>query len=530
MDYLIMLKRDISTSSVLIVAAGSMIGSGWLFSPFISAQIAGPAALISWILVAIFMVFIALPLCELGTIFPMSGGMSNYPTITHGKEVGFLYAWTTWLSFVVMTPIEIQAVLQYGSYFFPSLIDQTSPTFHLTYLGYGCAFIILSAVTLLNTLGIKFVAECGKYAGLIKFLLPSIAIFSLLYVGSHHEGFNNLSLEVSHHLDWKNIFSALSIGGVAFAFTGFQNGLVLAGELKHPQRDIPLAVLGAVAIGFVLYFLLQLSFIVAMPEKYLAQGWHHLVFPGMSTPLVGLTLLLGLGFVAVLLLIDSSFSPLGTALIYTTATSRILYGMAEQKHLPAVLLKLNKNQIPYVTLIVNFIVGMLTFLPFPGWQKMVAFLSSASILSYSIGPICLMALRKLQPKCARPFKLAYASVICYLSFYFSSLMLQWCGFSVIWKLYIALFVGLLIHFAYQKKPAQREKLIKNRSLHWFLLYITTYLIFSYLGPFGGIGVLKFPYDMILLIPVSFFVFYLSQKCLSSNYYVSEIEEVQLSLS
>lgn len=524
-----MLKRDISTSSILIVAAGSMIGSGWLFSPFISAQIAGPAALISWILAAIFMVFIALPLCELGTILPISGGMSNYPTITHGREVGFLFAWTTWLSYVVMTPIEIQAVLQYGSYFFPSLIDQTSPSFHLSYLGYGVAFLILSLVTALNSFGIKLVAECGKYAGLIKFLLPSLAIFSLLYVSSHHGVFNNLSLELGNSQNWENIFSALSVGGIAFAFTGFQNGLILAGEVKRPQRDIPIAILGAVAIGFVLYFLLQLSFIVAMPEKYLVNGWHQLAFPGMSSPLVGLTLLLGLGGVAVLLLIDSSFSPLGTALIYTTATSRILYGMAEQKHLPTFLLKLNKHQIPYVTLIINFIVGMLSFLPFPGWQKMVAFLSSASILSYSIGPICLMAMRKLQPTCARPFKLAYATVVCYFSFYFCSLMLHWCGFSVIWKLYLALFVGLLIHVAYKEKSLQQKEFAKNRSLQWFLLYITTFLVFSYLGPFGGIGVLKFPYDMVLMLPVSFFILYLSQQCLSQDNDVFEMAEVECSL-
>ena len=114
-----LLKRDISTTNILIVAAGGMIGSGWLFTPFLGAQMAGPNALISWIIAAIFMLFIALPLCELGTMFPVSGGMSNYPTFTHGIEVGFLFAWTSWLSYVVMTPIEIQAILQYSSHFFP---------------------------------------------------------------------------------------------------------------------------------------------------------------------------------------------------------------------------------------------------------------------------------------------------------------------------------------------------------------------------------------------------------------------------
>ena len=65
------------------------------------------------------------------------------------------------------------------------------------------------------------------------------------------------------------IFTALSAGGIAFAFTGFQNGLMLAGEVKNPQRNIPIAILGAVLIGFVLYFMLQFSFIAAIPHTIL---------------------------------------------------------------------------------------------------------------------------------------------------------------------------------------------------------------------------------------------------------------------
>src|SRR5260363_375730 len=101
------LKREISTANVLIAAAGGMIGSGWLFSPFVSAQIAGSNALISWVIAAVFMVLIALPLCELGAI--------------------------------------------------------------------------MLFVAVLNTYGVKLLAECNKYASLIKFGVPSLAVASLLY-------------------------------------------------------------------------------------------------------------------------------------------------------------------------------------------------------------------------------------------------------------------------------------------------------------------------------------------------------------
>ncbi|CEG57318.1 APC family permease [Legionella fallonii] len=502
-----MLKRDISTTNILVASAGGMIGSGWLFSPFISAQMAGPNALISWIIATLFMLFIALPLCELGTMFPVSGGMSNYPTYTHGREVGFLFAWTSWLSYVVMTPIEIQAILQYSSHFFPSLIVADSSTLTLSGYGYVVAIGIMLFVVLLNSYGIKMLAECNKYASIIKFALPSIAIIALLQSAP---SMANVAIQLGDKTSWVNIFTALSAGGIAFAFTGFQNGLILAGEVKNPQRNIPIAILGAVLIGFILYFLLQLSFIAAMPQKYLTQGWHALSYPGDSGPLVGLTLLLGLGTVATLLMIDAAFSPFGTTLVYTAATSRIVYGMALNQHLPKVFLKVNRHKIPYITLYANFLVGIFSFLPFPGWQKLVAFLSSASILSYSIGPICLLAMRKLQPDTPRPFKLAGHKLCSYSAFYFCNLMLYWCGFSILWKLDVALVIGLAITLFYQGKSL----FTPNYPLYWFMFYMTSLLLVSYLGSFGGIGVLSFPYDLIALLPLSLVTLYLSQLVLN----------------
>lgn len=501
-----MLKRDISTTNILIAAAGGMIGSGWLFSPFISAQIAGSGALLSWIIATIFMLLIALPLCELGALIPISGGMANYPTYTHGKEVGFLFAWVSWLSYVVMTPIEIQAILQYGSYFFPQLVNHQG-TITLSGYGYVTAIIIMLAVVIINSYGIKLVAECNKYASIFKVIAPILAIIMFLHVAPSME---NLSLKSNGKILWEQVFSALAVGGVAFAFTGFQNGLMLAGEVKDPQRNIPFAILGAVIIGFLLYFSLQFSFIVAIPQKYLAHGWQNLNFPGATGPLVGLALLLGLTFVAFLLMIDASFSPFGTTFVYTAATSRILYGMAMNQHLPRFLLKENKYRIPVVTLYINFVVGAFSFLPFPGWQKMVSFLSSTSILSYCIGPICFLALRKLHPEIHRPFKLAYGTLISYLAFYACNLMMYWCSFEIIWKLYIAVLIGCAITFLYQRQYLK----LNQKSTGWFFLFITTFAIFSFLGSFGGLKIIRFPWDLVLLFPYSIVMLYLSQICLT----------------
>ncbi len=351
-------------------------------------------------------------------------------------------------------------------------------TFTLSGVGYLFATGIMLFVILLNSYGIRILAECNKVASIIKFFVPSLAIASLLYTAP---SMSNINIHLTDKNAWIQIFTALSAGGVAFAFTGFQNGLMLAGEVQNPQRNIPIAILGAVLIGFVLYFMLQLSFLAAIPSSYVAHGWQSLSFPGDSGPLVGLTLLVGLGGIAMLLMFDAAFSPFGTTLVYTAATSRILYGMSLNNHLPKIFTKVNRHKIPYITLYANFLVGLFSFLPFPGWQKMVAFLSSCSILSYGIGPICLLAMRKLQPNRDRPFKLSASLFFCHAAFYACNLMLYWCGFDILWKLDLALLIGFAINLIYQK----RRFTDCSPSLYWFIFYMSAMLFLSYLGAFGG---------------------------------------------
>lgn len=72
------MKRKMSLFSLIMLTLSAIIGSGWLFGAGMAAQIAGPASILSWILGAIVIGLIALNYIELGTMFPTSGGMSQY--------------------------------------------------------------------------------------------------------------------------------------------------------------------------------------------------------------------------------------------------------------------------------------------------------------------------------------------------------------------------------------------------------------------------------------------------------------------
>ncbi|MDQ5884311.1 MAG: hypothetical protein QG556_650 [Pseudomonadota bacterium] len=497
-----MLKRAITKGNLLLMSAGGMVGASWLFSPYISVKMAGPYAMLAWLIISLFMLLIALPLCELGVLFPIAGGMVNYPNLTHGRGFGFLFAWISWLAYVVCAPIEVQAVLQYASHFYPNLVDNTQIGFHLSRFGTACAIAVLVVVTLMNTLGIQLFIHCNRAISVFKFIVPICAILAFFTVAP----------SLTHHIEWHlpttqdfhGIFSALSLGGVAFAFTGFQNGLMMAGEVKEPEKSLPLSLLGAVLVGFVLYSLLQWAFIIAIPDTALVNGWSNLSFTDDSSPLVGLALVLGLGGIATLLMIDASVSPLGTTLVYAAATSRILYAMGLQKDIPSSISRLNRFKVPARALAINFAVGSLSFLPFSGWQNMVAFLSSCSILSYLIGPICLLSFRQYCPNENKGFRLKGANVVCLLGFYAGMLMLLWCGFEIIWKLAIAIALGVVMHIFAEKKMQGLESWVI-----WFLAFFSFLLPISYLSTFGGIGLLKFPLDLLLMLPVSYFLLKIS---------------------
>ena len=98
-----------------------------------------------------------------------------------------------------------------------------------------------------------------------------------------------------------------------------------------------------------------------------------------------------------------------------------------------------------------------------------------------------------------------------MAFYFCNLMLYWCGFSIIWKLDAALLFGLVLSLVYHRKSI----FSCGYALFWFIAYMASLLVISYLGSFGGKGILTFPMDLLAILPLSILMLYLSQALLDS---------------
>lgn len=515
------LKRDISKSNLLFLSIGSIVGSGWLFGSFYTAQIAGPSAIFSWILGGIFIAIIALTLAELSTMFPFSGGSVTFATLSHGKMSGAVFAWITWLWSMVVAPIEVQAVIQYSSNYIPGIL---SPDTHiLTFQGLFAASILMFFLCIINMIGVKIMVEANKYIVLWKLLIPIFIAFILIFYKPHLANLTSAGGFAPYGMS--GIFSGISTGGVALSFFGFQTAIFLAGEAQNPQKSIPYALFGSLLACTLLYSVLQLGFILSVDPASLEQGWKKIYFQGEAGPFAGIFVGMGLLFAAKVLYFDAVISPLGTAVGYVAASSRILYSMSLQHDAPLFLSKTNRFSIPWLAIIANFIFGMMFFLPFGGWQSMASFLSAAIVLSLVPGPICLPIFRKKFPKLKRPFVLPFANAISFLAFYICTLLLHWTGWETIKKLDIAIGIGFLIffvaHFFEMKRPRDALHL---KSFIWVLLYLTTSGVLSYFSEFGGgLGVISMKIDFFLLLISSAVIFWIAQKTtVDFDKYESEI--------
>lgn len=504
------LIRRLSPVTLFMLSLNGIIGSGWLFAPLYAAKIAGPAALFSWTIGGLAAMLIAFTFAELSTLFPVAGGTAHLPQITHGPLVSFLLSWIGWLTSLMLSPIEVQAVLQYASLYFPSLMRQIDGSPTLTLYGYLWAAILMLTLCLINIMSFRSLIRFNFILFVFKFLVILLTIFALLFVRFEPTNFSGMTESVMSVEGWKTIFSAIATGGVMLAFNGFKSGVELAGESKRLALAIPLSTAGSVIACLLLYLGLQVCFIGAIdPKSITSGGWASLNSVGDIGPFLGLATALGLTWLLHMLYANAVISPLGAGLIYVTSTARILYAMSKMGYVPAFISKLNQQRLPVWAIVVNFFLGMLIFLPFPGWQAMVNFLISAIVITYAMGPLGLIALRFSLAEKERPFKLPWANMLCLLAFYCCNLFSYWTGWQTISKLAITLLLGMsmfLLAYYRRKINISRQEILSGL---WFIYYLIGLIVLSYLGSFDGLGIIPFGWDFLVMGVFTIIIYWLA---------------------
>jgi amino acid transporter len=494
------LKREIGPIGLVALAVSGIIGSGWLFAPMLTAQLAGPAAIVAWIIGAFSMLLLALTFGEIAAMFPLPGGIASIPKVTHGNIVSIAMGWTAWLGYMLTAPVEVEATLRYLVLYAPWLF-QTAQSQYLSFPGALVALGLMALFVVLNALGVKLFTLINTSVTWIKIAVP--LIITATFIASSFEPSNFVQPTGFAPYGINGILAAVSSGGVVLSMIGFRHAIDMAGEVKNPGRSIPLALILAMLICLAIYVGLQTAFIGALPADAIAGGWANLHLTHRGGPLASVATALGLLWLVSLMNSAAVISPFGSALVAVGANARLVMAMTGTRVIPAMFGKVSAFGVPFNALLLNLVMGWLTvlFLPF---SEIVAAHSSLVVFSFILGPVAVVALRKLAPDYPRPFRLPFVRVIGYATFILATLIVYWSGWNTIKILGFTVTIGgILIALRLRRLPPDT---LNFRQAAWLLPYCAGLGLISWMGSFGGLGLLSDGVDIAACVVLGGVVF------------------------
>src|SRR5215470_12082777 len=483
------LKRSVGFWGLMFVSLGSIIGSGWLLGALNAAEAAGPASILSWLLAAAMLSLLALVYAELGATYPVAGGGARFPYYSHGPIAGFTAGWASWLQAVFIAPIEVLAAITYvnsvswvNMHF--NMINKVGPNAGLLNgPGLVVAVILMILFTAMNLAGAKFLSDSNAIVVIWKTAVPVLAVGVVAYLQFNPSNFQAGGGFMPFGVH--GVFAALT-GGVVFALQGFEQAAQLAGEARDPKRDLSRAVITAMAIGAVLYSSLQLVMIGALEPANIAKGWSMPLGtdPSDYGAWYTLALALGAGWLAKVLLIDAVVSPAGTGVVYVATSARLSYALGEEHEMPTALASTNKKGVPVVSILVAAVVGLFAFGPYKSWNALVNVVTGATAIMYAFAPLSLAALRKIDPRRPRSYRVPLPSLILPIAFCSANLIIYWGGFQTTWKLAVAMLVGL-IWFAIGAMRNRTRAFDFIRNAIWIAPWLGGQVVIGWLGRYGG---------------------------------------------
>lgn len=500
-------RKGLSLFALIMIGIGSIFGSGWLFGAGTAAQVAGPAALAAWVIGAVFIGMIAMSYAEVGAAYPIPGGMARYGHLSHGPVLGFVTGWAVWIAVASLIPIESIAATQYmaswGFDWAQSLVEAGS----LTASGIGVALLLTVALWLTCYWSVQLLARANTVLTLIKFAIPVLAVAALIGSGFHTSNFTSQGGFAPY--GWPAVLTAVTTSGVVFAFNGFQAVVNLGGAAKNPGRAIPIALVGALALGLVIYLALQTAFLGAVPPEQLDQagGWQGVNF---NSPFADLAKLLMLHWVVTLLQFGAFISPAGSNIANVASAAYMVQNISETGFFPKKLAAVHPKYgtaRPAMWLNLAFSVLLLVTVGH-SWHALASVVSAAMVISYLIGPIAVGVFRKTKPDLPRPFRLPAAKVLCPITFAFAACALYWSKWPDTGKITLLTLISVPIAVAVLRRRGVRDLRRQFTPAWWMIVFLLWIALVSALGSpdFGGRGVIPGGVD-ITLVAVSALGFY-----------------------
>lgn len=388
------MNKGIGFFSALALVMGTVIGSGVFFKISNITEVTGTPGmtLLVWLLGGLITICAGLTVAELAAAIPRNGGLTTYIEYTYGKFFGFLAGWAQ--SF-----IYFPAMIAAQSIVFSQQID------NLFHIGKGWLFpvavIAMVSILLINCLGSK----AGGILQSVTLVVKLIPIIAIVVFGLMQTGDVQVSLIPTTGDTGINFFVALGAGLLAtmFAYDGWIHVGNIAGEMKNPKRDLPLAITLGLGLVTVIYLLVNATFLFTSPIAELKGN--------LNAATDTAVILFGQSG-GKLITIGIMVSVYGALNGYTMTGMRVPEAMAKQNLLPFknVFTKLTKSDAPWMSGLIQVVIAiiMVSLGAFDSITNMLVFVIWAF---YCMAFYAVFVLRKKEKELVRPYKVPLYPII-----------------------------------------------------------------------------------------------------------------------
>jgi APA family basic amino acid/polyamine antiporter len=468
------LKRTLTAWSLIALGIGAIIGAGlFVRTATAAAQNAGPSVTIGFIVAAIGCALAGLCYAELSSSIPISGSAYTYTYATMGELLAWIIGWDLILEYAVGAATVGIAWSEYLNNLLVNVLHTSpipyslshSPFQHFTDPVTGVvsngminlpAFFIVAVISLLL---IKGTQESAFVNGIIVVVKVSIVIMIIVFGWNFINPVNHTPYipqdssftddqGIAHH--YGGIMGILGAAGtVFFAFIGFDAVSTAAQETKNPKRDMPIGILGSLAVCTVLYILFAHVLTgIATVEDFRTGGKEASVSFAIGKYMIGYQWLAQFVTVAIL----AGFS--SVILVMLLGQSRVFYAMGKDGLLPKAFGDLHpKYKTPYkANLAILVIVGL--FAAFIPGDIVGDMTSIGTLFAFILVCISVIVLRKTEPDLKREFKTPFVPLVPILGVIVCLAMIYGLGWTNWLRLGVWLAIGLVFYFVYSKKNSK----------------------------------------------------------------------------
>jgi basic amino acid/polyamine antiporter, APA family len=452
------LKRTLNAQGLIALGIGAIIGAGlFVRTAAASAEAAGPAVVVSFLIAAVGCAFAGICYAEFASMIPIAGSAYTYSYVTMGEFIAWVIGWSLVLEYALGATTVAIAWSEYLNnltggaipYQWCHSVLQTSPS-GVRGIVNAPALLILLIITLILIKGIQESAWVNSIIVLVKvsiviafiaigwkFINPAFHTPFLIPAGTPgHEG--------TFQHGWGGVLGGASI--VFFAFIGFDAVSTAAQETKNPARDMPIGILGSLAVCTVLYVLFGYVITgVGRWQEFLAAGkeasvaytiQHHMPGYGWLATLVTIAILFGFSSVILVMLLGQS---------------RVFFSMANDGLLPKIFSELHRTcRTPYKSNIILFLfVGLLAgFLPGDITGDLT---SIGTLFAFVLVSLGVWIMRRKQPEIPRSFRTPLVPLVPILGMLVCGGMIISLNHRSQLVAFLWMLVGLAVYFSYGKR-------------------------------------------------------------------------------